>query len=88
MILAMQAVAVSLSCCDVLLLAADAGLSAAVCIERAEASVDPVYVHDVTVWLPQPEYDFLAQLAAASSSFAVQLMGEPGPSCAWTHLAQ
>lgn len=64
----------AVSCCSRLMLAC-----LLLCVDRAEASVDPVYVHDVTVLLPQPEYDFLAERAAASSSFAVQLMGEPGP---------
>jgi hypothetical protein len=35
-----------------------------------------VQVQDVTMFVPQPEFDFLAERAAASSSFVVQLTGE------------
>jgi hypothetical protein len=35
-----------------------------------------VYLQGVNLFLPRPEFDFFAERAAASSSFAVQLMGE------------
>jgi hypothetical protein len=37
---------------------------------------DAVYLQGVNLFLPQPEFDFFAERAAATSSFAVQLMGE------------
>lgn len=43
------------------------------CRDRAS---DAVYVHDVTMFLPQTEFQFFAERAAASSSFVVQLMGK------------
>jgi hypothetical protein len=43
---------------------------------RNLAAVDALYLQDVSLWLPRPEFDFFAERAAASSSFVVQLMGK------------
>lgn len=43
---------------------------------RSTGEADPVFLQDVTFFVPQPEFDFFADRAAASSSFVVQLMGE------------
>lgn len=48
---------------------------ASIAADRSKTQ-DAVQVQDVTMFLPQPEFDFLADRAAASSSFVVQLMGE------------
>jgi hypothetical protein len=45
-------------------------------MRRNMAAVDALYLQEVSMWLPRPEFDFFAERAAASSSFAVQLMGE------------
>lgn len=47
-----------------------------VCVTCRSKSSDAVYLQDVNLYLPRPEFDFFAERAAASSSFVVQLMGE------------